>query len=99
MFVVLAVYDVEPASADRFRRTFLAHVRTSLGEDEDCLRFDLADDENVPGRFLSWQIFTTKDAFDAHVATRHQEAFERIIAGWVRAKSVETYRLISEPGG
>lgn len=98
MFVVQTIYEIVPASADRFRRTALAHARTTLGEEADCLRFDIAADEAMPGRFVFWQVFASKGSFDAHAASQHHDAFDRIVATWIRAKSVETYALISDVG-
>ena len=95
MFVVSVIFDIEPISRDRFRRAILANARTSLAEESGCLRFDVAEDE-ATGRFILWEVYTDKAAFDAHVATQHFEAFDRIVASWVRAKAVETFHLVSD---
>lgn len=95
MFVVSVIFDVEPDAADRFRRALLANARTSLAEEPGCLRFDVAEDNNA-ARFVLWEIYTDKAAFDAHCASQHFDAFDRIVAPWTRAKTVETFTLVSE---
>ncbi len=95
MFVVYVIFDVEPESVDRFRRAVLAQAHASLNEEPDCLRFDVAEDE-AASRFVLWEIYASKDAFDAHLETQHFAAFDRIVAPWIRTKTVETFSLISE---
>lgn len=97
MFVVSVTLLIQPESVDKFRRAILANAHASLAEEDGCLRFDVAEDKSAP-RFVLWEVYADKQAFDAHHETQHFAACESITSRWVEAKSVETFAMVSELG-
>ncbi len=93
MFVVLVDFRLHDNAAGAFLPLMHNQARQSLDLEPDCSRFDiciLPDDEN---RVVLYEIYTSKEAFDAHLASDHFATFDRAVAGMVKAKDVTLLRL------
>lgn len=80
--------DIPAALLDAVRAALPAHVRLSRAE-PGCLRFDLHEDPDTPGRLLVDEAFVDKAAFEAHQARAGDSAWGRLTRGIPRHFTVE----------
>lgn len=81
MTVTLEGYiDVPEPRRSAIRAALVAHIRLSRAE-AGCLRFDVTEDKDVPGRFHVSEAFVDAAAFDAHQARIKASDWGRISAG------------------
>ena len=91
MFVVTVVFEVKPDFAEDFRAAVRRQAEASLNRERACHRFDVCRDADDATRFFLYEIYEDKAAFDLHLASEHFADFDRRVAPWVTAKTVECW--------
>ena len=76
-FALLVNVRVHPGAAEEFRRRILDAAATALREEEHCLSFEVAQDEEDPLAFVLFAVYTDAAALAHHHATPHFLAFQR----------------------
>ncbi|MBI3454698.1 MAG: antibiotic biosynthesis monooxygenase [Candidatus Rokubacteria bacterium] len=91
MYVIVAEFRVEPPSVEAFARLIDRQAKDSVKLEEGCHRFDVCQDENDPAKFLLYEIYSDKAAFEMHRGMGHTTRFlaeaspmivERMIRGF-----------------
>lgn len=95
MFAVTVTFDAAPGRAAELLARLRRQAADSLTRETGCLRFDVLEDSERPGHAFLYELYTTRAAFDAHLASTHFKAFDREVAPMIAAKSTETWRLVA----
>ncbi len=82
MYVVSVTVFVKPEFVGHFIAASLANARGSRAEPGN-VRWDLAQAEDDPGRFLLYEVYRTKDDFARHQQTAHYLAWKAAVADWM----------------
>jgi quinol monooxygenase YgiN len=91
MYVVTVLFSVQPENVDAFREAMEAQARASLENEEGCIQFDVCTDPDDANVCFLYEIYTDKQAFDAHLASAHFKAFDAKVTPWLVSKSVRAY--------
>lgn len=59
-FALLVTVRVHPGAAEEFRRRIQAAAAAAVREEEHCLRFEVAEDEEDPLSFVLFEVYTDK---------------------------------------
>ncbi len=84
-FVVVAHFHAKPGHEQALERLLMSLVEPTRAE-RGCLQYDLHRDEQDPRQYLFYEIWASREAWDAHMAAPHLKAF---------ASSVEEF--LAEP--
>lgn len=82
MYVVSVTVHVEPDRVESFIDATLDNARNSR-EEPGNVRFDVAQAEDEPSRFLLYEVYRTKDDFAAHQQTEHYLRWKQTVADWM----------------
>ncbi|MEM1344252.1 MAG: putative quinol monooxygenase [Pseudomonadota bacterium] len=93
MYVVTVVFETETAEEAAFLIRVKQQARDSIEREAGCLRFDVATDPKRVGRVLLYEIYTSREAFDLHLASPHYRQFDADVAPMVRSRRVQTWLL------
>ncbi|MGI9316941.1 MAG: putative quinol monooxygenase [bacterium] len=94
MFVITVQFTVNAANLPEFEEAVVAQADNSLKFEEECHLFDVAVAENNPCVFFLYEIYSNKEAFDAHLETPHFHAFNQLATPWVTNKVVKNWRKL-----
>jgi len=75
MYVILVDWVVQPDKAEWFYLRLLGQAEDSLAQEPQCHRFDVSRHETDTGRFLLYEIYTDRAAFDHHLKSAHFASF------------------------
>ena len=67
LFVIAEIVS-KPDTADQLRALLVPFAAAS-GKEPGCLQYTLMEDEDQPGRFLTFERWTSRDVLDAHMKT------------------------------
>jgi len=81
--------DVPPERLAAVRAALPEHARLTRAE-PGCIRFEVAESTEVPGRLLVSEIFADQTAFDSHQARGKATAWAEITAGLPRHYTIHT---------
>lgn len=91
MFVVTVTFTVKEQHLDEFIVAVRQQAQNSLAREKDCHLFDVCVDGNNRKRIFLYEIYTDREAFDAHLETEHFLSFDALVQGWLEDKTVETW--------
>ena len=94
MYVIDVEFIVDAADAAEFSSRVQKHAENSRRE-PGCLRFDVAQDEEQPGRFLIWEIYQDKVAFEAHTQQPYLNDFRDATTGMVKERHLSKAVMVS----
>lgn len=81
---------------EAFMPMMLGNAKTSLSEEPGCLQFDVLTDPSRPDEVFLYELYSSRAAFDAHLASSHFLAFDQAVADMIEDKLVKTYRSVSQ---
>lgn len=85
MYTVIVTLDVIPEHLDDFLAAIRANAHATLREEPGCLRFDVHRSAEDPHRFLLYEIYRDRAAFEVeHRAAPHYAAWRRAAASCIR---------------
>ena len=90
MFVVIVDWTVAERDAAAFAQLLKTQATNSLEREEACRIFDVAQDPSAPGNFMLYELYDTKAAFEAHLASEHFQAFAPQAETMTLEKTVRT---------
>ena len=88
-FVVIAEFIVKEGRLDDFLAHAFDDARHSLADEPGCLQFDVLRVPDVPNGVLFYEVYRSREAFDAHLTTAHVGRFRSILQ-----EHVETERPV-----
>lgn len=74
-FVVVAHFRAKTGRRQELERLLLSLVAPTRAE-TGCLQYDLHRDEQDPDQFLFYEIWASREAWDAHMASPHLNTFK-----------------------
>lgn len=75
-FTVIAEFEVAAARLEEFLAAAREDATRSLADEPGCLQFDINVDEASPSsRVVFYEVYRSREAFDAHLETPHLAAF------------------------
>jgi (4S)-4-hydroxy-5-phosphonooxypentane-2,3-dione isomerase len=95
-FVVIVDFRLRRGLRESFRALIDANARSSIDEEPGCRRFDVIEPAGDPDRILLYEIYDSRAAFDAHLATPHFLAFDRDGSAMIESRIVTTGELVCE---
>jgi len=96
MYVIVAEFAVKRETIDTFGRLIDRQAKDSVDLEIDCHQFDVYQDETDSSRFLLYEIYTDKVAFEKHRTLPNTSKFleeagsmilERTIRGFHRREA------------
>ena len=94
MYVVIVDFVVRPERATAFAEAVRANARASLDREPACHQFDVCVAPDNPARFFLYELYSDRAGFDAHLASEHYQAFDRLVAPWTLEKKPQTFQRI-----
>lgn len=80
-FTVIAEFEVAAARLEEFMAAAREDATRSLTDEPGCLQFDINVDEASPSpRVVFYEVYRSREAFDAHLETPHLTAFRDSLA-------------------
>lgn len=80
--IILAVITANPGHEDALRASLNTLVEPTRAE-EGCVQYDLHEDNDTPGVFMFYEIWETRDLWQAHMNTPHIAAHKARTEGAV----------------
>ncbi len=98
-FVVMAEFVVKEGKLEAFLRHAFDDDSHSLAEEPGCLQFDVLRSDEHPQGVVFYEVYTSRQAFDAHLSTAHVARFRAILAEHVLTeRSVRTLQRLAGQG-
>jgi quinol monooxygenase YgiN len=69
--LIFATIDIKPDQHEQFLITIRETARRSVESEPGCLRFDVFQDLADQNRYILYEVYTSEDAFQKHLATPH----------------------------
>jgi len=94
MYVVVVEFTIKPEFAGRFRERVRQQARDSLELESECHVFDVCIDPARDEFVLLYEVYSEREAFDAHLESTHFIDFDHKVRDWVESKQVAGYARI-----
>jgi quinol monooxygenase YgiN len=94
MHVITVLFKVKPGCMEQFRRDMVANADASVRLEPGCRQFDVCTDPLAPDTVFLYEVYDSKDAFDAHLASAHFRSFNDATTAWVESKTVSALERI-----
>lgn len=93
MFAVTVTFEIKPENVDRFLALVQENAQTSLRDEPGCQLFDICHTLGETTVFL-YEIYDSKAAFDAHLASAHFKTFDAATARMVDSKDARLFEKV-----
>jgi len=91
MYVITVLFSIRPEHSSEFLQAMVANARTSAAEESGCRQFDVCVSDKNPNDIFLYEVYDSKAAFDAHLASAHFRQFSESTAPWVTAKNIQAF--------
>ncbi|MEC4015459.1 putative quinol monooxygenase [Streptomyces sp. H27-D2] len=81
---VLVQFDVPPAKREEFAAAGLFDAQGSLANEPGTLRFEVIRDEDNANRFYLDEVYTSREAFEAHCAEETIKGFYELVDSYAQ---------------
>ena len=88
MHVVVVLLNVKTEMLDEFEPALLHNARESIKKDVGCVRFDVSQAYDDPGRWVLYEVYDSPEAHAAHRQSDHFRAFDAVLQRAVIDRSV-----------
>lgn len=93
-FVVTVEFELEAGAHPQFLDMVRENAAESVRSEEGCIRFDVLTPLAATGpAVLLYEIYTSRAAFDLHLASAHFKAFDAMTRQMVRSKTVAEFAI------
>lgn len=96
MYAVVVTFTLKPGHRDAFLPLVLSNAAMSRSEEVGCHRFDVCTNPSRQEEVFLYEIYTDRDAFDAHLNSLHFAAFDAATGDMIQAKSIATYEQVHQ---
>ena len=90
MYVVIVDFRIKPERLAEFMPLMLENARASRETEPGCRQFDVCVDPKDKTSVFLYEVYDSRAAFDAHLASAHFKRFDPAVAPMVAAKAVRT---------
>ncbi|MEO0793850.1 MAG: putative quinol monooxygenase [Verrucomicrobiota bacterium] len=91
MYVITVEFMIKPDRLDAFIDAIQENATTSLQIEDGCHGFDVCQSEADPNRIFLYELYTEKEAFEAHLESEHFREFNDLSSEWVESKKVDSW--------
>ena len=88
MFVITVKFVTNDQHAEKFKNRVLKQAQDSLKFEEQCHVFDVCHDPNDMNVVFLYEVYTDKNAFEAHLNSDHYLGFNEEVTPWIIEKQV-----------
>ena len=92
MLVITVSFQSKPAHAVDFLREMKINARDSLALEHGCRQFDVCVAPEDECQVFLYELYDSRAAFDAHLASAHFQRFIRVTESWIESKQIKEYR-------
>lgn len=78
MFIMLVKLQVKPELVAEFRDAIVKNAELSVQRDRGCVRFDVAQQQDDPTRWVLYEVYDEEQAWVDHRAAAHFLAFKEV---------------------
>ena len=93
-FAIIVDFTLKPGAMDAFRRLIDSNALESCAREPGCRRFDVLVPDGEAERVVLYEIYDSRQAFDAHLKMEHFHRFDRDSASLVMRKAVTPLALV-----
>lgn len=93
-FIVTVDWQIKPEHSEAFALRAKRQAADSFNLEVNCLYFDLSRSHDSPDNFFMYEIYSTQEAFDLHLASDHFANFSKDVADMVIAKKLQKLQMI-----
>ncbi len=72
---IMVLFKVKSGYLDNIKPLMFKNAQTSLADEEGCLHFDVVQRQDDDHKFILYEIYKDRTAFDHHLRTDHSSAF------------------------
>lgn len=91
MYAVIVRFEVRDGNAGDFQARVTKQAADSLAHEPGCRVFDVWTSAAQPQAVYLYEVYDSRAAFDAHLASAHFTAFDAEVAPMVISKTVDLY--------
>ena len=91
MYVIVAELEIQPDDVKAFELLAEQQAKNSVELEEECHQFDVCQNENESSKFLFYEVYTDKAAFDLHTKMNHFADFFAEAGSMIADKSVRGF--------
>ncbi len=91
MHVITVLFSIRPEYSTEFLQAIIANAHTSVAEESGCRQFDVCVSAQDANDVFLYEVYDSKAAFDAHLASAHFRQFSESTAPWVTAKNIQAF--------
>lgn len=91
MYVVTVLFSIKPEHTSKFLQAIVANARTSAAEEAGCRQFDVCVSDRNSNDIFLYEVYDSKAAFDAHLASAHFHQFSETTSAWITTKDIRAF--------
>jgi quinol monooxygenase YgiN len=91
MYIITVLFSINPEHITAFLQSVAANARTSVAEESGCKQFDVCVSASHSNDVFLYEVYASKAAFDAHLASAHFHQFSESTAAWVVTKVINVF--------
>ena len=91
MYVITVLFSIRPEHSPEFLQAIVANARMSVAEESGCRQFDVCVSDRSSNDVFLYEVYDSKAAFDAHLASAHFRQFSESTAAWVTGKVIQAF--------
>jgi autoinducer 2-degrading protein len=95
MYVVIVEFTIRAEFALRFRDRVQQQARDSLEREPECHVFDVCVDPQRVDFVLLYEVYSGRNAFEAHLASSHFIDFDETVGDWISDKQVADFERLT----
>lgn len=95
MYVLTVEVEIDPKHREDYKTVIQKQARISVEREEGCLLFDVSASPDDPNRFLLYEIYRDRAAFDQHLQEKHSKENGGLTKPWIRNQTVKFWDLVS----
>lgn len=96
MYVIVAEFKIKPDQVEAFGRLVVKQANDSLEREEACHQFDVCQAEDDASKFLLYEVYSDKAAFERHRSLSHTAAFLATVGPMIAERSVRGFNRREE---
>jgi len=95
MYVLTVEVEIDPAHVEDYRGVIVQQARISKEREPGCLVFDVARSPDSATRFLLYEVYTDRAAFDFHVQQPHSQQNGASTKPWILRQQISVWTKVS----
>jgi len=91
MYVIVAEFKIKPGKVEAFGQLVDRQAKASVELEETCHQFDVCQGADDPSKFLLYEIYSDRAAFDTHRNMSHTTTFLAEAGPMIAERSVRGF--------